>query len=135
MFTATILILTLFVLALSLKKIFTKICAICFAVSGTWLAGLAVEFDPIILALLMGGTAVGLMYYIAGALPEIFEFFKLPFLLSVFVVFYSILSMSVDISVVLVMVGTWLLFVALFLLRNGRTKNWFKTVVECCKNW
>ncbi|MEK7461745.1 MAG: hypothetical protein AAB586_01610 [Patescibacteria group bacterium] len=135
MFIATILIIIFFVLSLGLKKIFTKICAICFAVSGTWLVGLAIGLDLVILALLMGGTAVGLMYYLASALPEKFEFFKLPFLLSVFIVFYSILSRTLDILIILEVVVTWLLFGLIFLSRNGRTKNWFKIVVECCKNW
>lgn len=135
MFTATTLIIIFFVLSLGLKKIFPKVCAICLAVSGTWLVGFAAGFDPVILALLMGGSAVGLMYYMVSILPEKFELFKLPFLLTILAIFSSILKMSIDKYVLALVLMAWLLLGLVFVFRNGRAKNWFKTVVECCKNW
>lgn len=65
-----------------LNKVFkTKICPICAGVSLTWLWGLfmyykGIEigdgnlFDPIMLAILMGGSVVGGMYMFKNRLPE-----------------------------------------------------------------
>lgn len=125
----------LFLLSLGLKKFFPRLCAICFAVSVTWAAGLVLRSDPTILAILMGGSAVGLMYYLAGVLPRRFMVFKLPYLVTAFVLIFFVLRAEFDPPSLLALLGVWILFGLMFLFRDGRTRAWFKKVVECCKNW
>ena len=130
-----LLIFTLFVVLLGLRNLFPKICAICLAVTLTWLYGLFAGWDEVILALLMGGSAVGSMYYLGSKLPEKFGVFKLPYLLSALVLAYAILEKEFNVLLFLFIVGLWIVFALVFLLRNGIGKNWFKKVVECCRNW
>ena len=135
MLEALLLIFTLFVVSLGLRNLFPKICAICLAVTLTWLYGLFSGWNAVVLALLMGGSAVGSMYYLGSKLPEKFGVFKLPYLLSALVLAYAILEKKLNIYTLLFLVGLWILSVSVFFLRNGVGKNWFKKVVECCKNW
>ncbi len=100
MLWALISIVVLFFLSLGLKKLFPSLCAICFSVFATWLFGLLlyfsgqifIEIDPLVLALLMGGSAVGFLYYLNRHLPKRFLVFRLPYLLTVFIVFYFFLN-------------------------------------------
>lgn len=51
------------------------ICPICGGVAGTWLLilvlrALAIETDPAIVAMLIGGSAVGMAYQVAKRIPE-----------------------------------------------------------------
>lgn len=122
MFEGILVITALFVLGLGLRKFFPELCAVCFAVSAAWLAGLIVGYNPLILATLMGGSAVGLMYYLK------LERFKLPFLLTAFASIHFVLLREFDWRVMAALAHVWLAF---GLLRG----EWLKKVVECCKNW
>ncbi|MDP2651490.1 MAG: hypothetical protein Q8O98_02790 [bacterium] len=127
MIWAILSITTLFVIGLVLKKVFPKLCAICFAVSVTWIIGFFF-LEPLVLAILLGGSAVGLMYYWK------LEFFRLPYLLTTFTFIYFILE-EIDWQALTAVVAVWLIFGVISLLRDGATKSWFKKVVECCRNW
>ncbi len=132
-----------FFLALLLKMYFKNLCAICFAVSVIWMVGLLLYFlypnivfiDPIILSFLMGGSAVGGMYYLGSILPEKYYVFKLPFLLTAFAFIYSIINTKLDIVTVFLILTLWIVFLTFFLFKNNSTKNIFKRIIECCKNW
>jgi len=75
----------LFALLIGLRSLFNlKICALCGAVSATWIVLLVMFYtgifnNPIILGILMGGSVVGTMYLLEQKLPERFQIFKLPF--------------------------------------------------------
>lgn len=135
MFWPIVIISVLFVIGLLLRSFLPRLCAICFAVSLTWLYGLYVGWDVTILALLMGGSSVGFMYYLANVLPERFAVFKLPYLLTAFTVVFLVLKMEFDRSTFLILLGMWLLFGLLFIFRDTGAKIWFRKMVECCKNW
>ena len=132
---AIIFIVVLFFVGLVLKKKFSGICAVCFAVFLTWLYGLVVGWDTTVLAVLMGGSAVGFMYYLGTKFPSWFGLFKLPYLITAFSLIYVILERDFNQTLVLVLVGVWIIFVTIYFLRNGRGAKWFRQVVECCKNW
>ena len=135
MFSAIVLIFIFFLLSLGLRVWFPRVCAICSAVTLTWLYGLFAGWDTAVLAMLMGGSAVGLMYYLGTKFPSGFGFFKLPYLLTAFVIIEFVLLRSLETSTLLVLVGVWAFFLIVYSSRNSGGKKWFKKVVECCKNW
>lgn len=120
-----------------------KLCAICSAVSGTWLILLFLYFikgnaDPLAIGILMGGSAVGIMYYLSSKLPENYQLLKFPFLLSIFwIVFKIIRDIEGDILREIFFVGiVWIVFgIILILYSNNRFKEVGKRLIECCKNW
>ena len=135
MFSAIILIFVFFIISLGLRLWFPRMCAICSAVTLTWLYGLFVGWDVVVLAILMGGSAVGLLYYLGTKFPSGFGFFKLPYLLTALVIIESVLLRSLETDSFLALVGVWGVFLIIYIFRNSGGKNWFKKVVECCKNW
>lgn len=132
----TILIIAgLFLFALALRRQFTELCAICFAVLLAWIIGLAIGFDPLILGMLMGGSAVGLLYYLGKRLPERFHVFKLPYLLTALTLIFLVLKKEVEPVSFLTLAGIWILFAFLYFSRDGGAREWFRKMVECCRNW
>lgn len=128
---------------LFLKIIKVKLCAICSAVSLTWLVLLSIHWtrggiDPLILGILMGGSAVGTMYYLSAKVPEKYQLLKFPFLISLFWVVFRIIE-GVAGSIfqeVIILGGIWVMFGVIFLLyQNNRLKEIGKRLIECCKNW
>jgi FtsH-binding integral membrane protein len=133
----------LFAIALVVRQITSfKTCALCFAVSVSWLIGLADYFskriifdDPIILAILMGGSVVGLMYYLSSISPNKFSFFKFPYFITALFLINFVFSREATAPTVLLIVGIWLAFFLIFIFRDKNTKNWFQKILECCRNW
>jgi hypothetical protein len=143
MFWVLVSIIALFFILLGFKKAFPSLCVICLAVFITWFFGLPlyflnqnfVEIDPIVLAFLMGGSAVGFLYYLNQRLPKQFLVFRLPYLLTTLAVFYFILKPTFDFSVVVLLLALWAFFGLVFLFRNKITGPWFQKIIECCRNW
>lgn len=142
MFYPIVLTTILFFAALGLKAIFKNLCALCFAFAGTWAILILADFffkipiDPVILGIYMGGSNVGLMYYLYSKLPEELSILKLPFLVTFFFLVYSFLSFTLDKASVLAVVSSWSVFLFIFLSKNfPKFKNFARKVIECCKNW
>lgn len=133
----------LFILFIALRSIFNiKICALCAAVSTTWILLLALlytgkEIDPILIGILMGGSAVGLMYYLEDKLPERYHIFKFPFLITLILLIYLLLAQDTDNSRLYIgLASLWAVFIALYFLRHRKNfKGTAKRLIECCKNW
>jgi len=131
-----------FILFLILHTYFPKVCALCGAVSMTWMTGIVYWFikgiyiiDQLSLAILMGGSAVGFIYYLSSKSKPNFDFFKFPLLVTFFVVMYYILEASLYINTIIYLVALWVLFLIVFFLRNKNSGSFFKKIVECCKSW
>ena len=143
MFWLLLLLVALFLLAMLLRTVFPGLCAICFAVFGTWLVGILLHvsgqtmiyIDGYMLALLMGGSAVGFMYYLASTLPERYQLFKFPYLLTTFSVLYFVLNARADFRVPLLLAVLWAGFGLVFLARHQRGKRLFHTLIACCRDW
>lgn len=126
-----------------LRNIFgLKLCAICAAISTTWIGLLAlwfwgIEVDLLAVAMLMGGSAVGLMYLLEAKLPERWSVLKLPFLLTLFALIYVFLTQPFQANqIYLVIAALWLIFLPLFLSgEKGRFQKAAQKIIECCKNW
>ena len=133
----------LFAIALVVRQITSfKICALCFAVSASWLVGLADYFskriifdNPIVFAILIGGSAGGLVDYLSSISPNKFSFFKFPYFITALLLIDFVFRREATAPAVLLIVGIWLVFFLIFIFRNKNTKNWFQKILECCKNW
>lgn len=132
----------LFAILVALRSVFSlKICALCGAVSIIWLTLLLLFYvgyviNPILIALLVGGSVVGGMYLLEQKIPEKYQIFKLPYFLTLILVAYFVLTQGVDVYVLIVPGVVWLI---VLLIHTGRRVEKFKVVgrkiIECCKNW
>jgi len=119
-----------------------KVCAICFAFSLGWIVLLVLYFlgkfeDKSIIALMMGMTLLGLFYLWERSVKERVLLFRLPFLLTLVLVGYSLLEGIVYGYSVIVFLGfLWVVFVLIYFYNSkGRMGGFMRKVVECCKKW
>lgn len=140
-----ILIVAFFPVGILLRKMFPHLCALCFAAFGTWLIGLvyvalngaeALGINSVSLGILMGGSAVGSMYYLFSKLSEEKQLFKLPYLITAFALVYAVLMREVVVEIAIGVGIVWLAFFALHGSRNVVAfKKGIQQIIECCKNW
>lgn len=141
--TVLIVLAVLFILFIALRSVSKiKICALCAAVSTTWLLLLTFlymgkEVDPVLIGILMGSSAVGLMYYLENKLPERYYLFKFPFLITLILLIYLLLAQDAgDSRSYIDLTSLWTVFIALYFLRHNKNfKGTVKKLIECCKNW
>ncbi|MEX2368823.1 MAG: hypothetical protein WD552_00295 [Candidatus Paceibacterota bacterium] len=130
---------SLFVLFRSILSL--QVCALCAAVSTTWIALLllfytGVSIDPVLVGILIGGSVVGSMYLLEKKLPERFHVFRLPFFLTFVSVGYWLLGGDIVWLSVFVLLVVWLLVGGLFIWRNtSKLKLLVQEIINCCKNW
>ncbi|MBI4140833.1 hypothetical protein HY485_03265 [Candidatus Woesearchaeota archaeon] len=134
MITVVVSIIVLFFVLLGVKELlparFKKfVCALCGAVVLTWLGLLFASYsDTVVIALLMGGSVVGITYVVS----EKFPLFRLPVFLTLLFVAYSVIKLSFDARSVVLIVLLWVLFTAVFLYKNNKL---IEKIVACCRNW
>lgn len=133
----------LFLLFLVLKQFLgsrlkEKFCVICAAVVITWSSLLVLSYfrlwnDTLILALLMGETILA-VYYILER-KENLKLFRLPLLLSLIWVGYSLLARKMQLESTVLILSLWLLFVIIFTFqKNKMLSGWAEKILACCKN-
>lgn len=138
-------IIILFIILLVLKRLLSiKFCVICTSVSLTWMLLLVLYWlgkfpYPVLIAVLMGQSVVGVYYLLEKKLAEKYYVFRLPFLLTATVIVYLLLKianlqeMFLAVSILFVL---WLLTGLLYLYRhNRRVGKIFKQVIACCRDW
>lgn len=133
----------LFGLLLAAKQIAKnlKYCAICLAVSLTWLSLLVLFWsdvfdDQVLVAVLMGQSSLGLYYLFEKHVPKELLVFRLPLLITLALVAYSLLTLSLALDAVIIAVGLWLVIGVLYGMRaNPEIKNKVKALIECCSGW
>jgi len=136
-------IIGLFVLLLGVKSLIRRdFCALCGAVSITWLAFLALAYsgqfeNRFIIGVLMGQSVIGVFYYLNGRVSSEWKIFSLPFVLSLTFIASALLGGQVWASSALLLLGgLWVAALAVFLLRRyPRISALAKKAIECCKNW
>lgn len=120
------------------------VCALCGAVTVTWIALLVLYYfeysvDPTLIAILMGGSLVGSGYYLAARLPDRWEVFKLPWLITGIAVIYWLLTegRGWEPEALMVVLTVWLVTAAVeFGGRSSQTlRGAGRQLVECCRNW
>ncbi|MDZ4231288.1 MAG: hypothetical protein U1C52_00645 [Patescibacteria group bacterium] len=138
-----LLIVALFAFYLILRSILkVKFCVLCAAVATTWIGLLAASFygvavDSLSIGILMGGSAVGVMYLLEAKLPEGWSILKLPFLLTLFALIYVLLAkIPIDIKLSATLLALWAIFLTVFIFQsNGKLEDIGRKLIECCKNW
>lgn len=134
----------LFFLFLILQHFFhKKFCAICAAVSCSWLLFMILSYrglfqNQILLALLVGQTTVGIFYLLEKKMKEKNLLFRLPILLSLTFLGYSFFSFPDKNSIVTIifLAVLWILFLIIYLWRTSQTfKSFADKIIACCKNW
>lgn len=135
----------LFPVGILLKKIFPRLCAICFATSVAWILGLLYmligldfvgEIDLIPLGIFMGGSVVGSMYYLSSKLQKEKQLFKLPYIVTLFTFVNIIITRDYGSLIIIGNLILWLMFLTMYWMRNNKSlKQTIARVIECCKNW
>lgn len=138
-----IVIISLFFILLFLKAVTKKnFCVICSSFAITWVGLLFMLLNgmfnnKVLLGIFMGQTSVGLYYFLEIKLKEKFHIFRLPFLLSLTLLIYSILDFSSEIIPALnITLASWVFFISIFAYRKSPgAKKLAKKIIECCKGW
>jgi hypothetical protein len=117
-------------------------CVICASVSMTWAALLgffwAGMFDePILIAVLMGESVVGLYYLVEKKTKEQLHIFRLPFLLTATFVAYVLLGRSEGVvASFLLLLSLWVVFGIIYLSRtHAYTHKVVERIIACCRDW
>lgn len=135
-FSALVSIFVLFFVFLLLKeflpeKLKSRFCVLCAATAATWLIFLIAFYagflqDKIIIALLLGGSIVGILYMLWK-----YKFFLLPIFLTLVSIGYFILGGFEKNALYFVLV-VWVLFFIIFFFKNKKIIN---KIIACCRNW
>lgn len=140
--SALILITMLFVIFITLRSVFSlKICALCGAVSVTWIVFITLLYlgytiDPILVGLLIGGSIVGSMYLLEEKLSKKYQLFKLPYFLTLTSLVYFLLIGTIDGRAIALVLGVWLLMVLIYIGRHIEQVRFVgRKIIACCKNW
>ncbi len=133
--------LSLFVKSFLPRNMKEKACSICVAFFLTWVFLLGFyylgNFDNlIIISLFMGMSIVGFFYLIERKVKEELTFFRLPFLLSLVLVGYFVLTLENLFREFILVIFLWIIFIAVYSYRNDSSFGMFvDKIVECCKKW
>ncbi len=142
---AIFLIIALFFVLLAVKNIFVKkkktkdnFCVICASISLTWLTLLILYllnlFDNIlIISLLMGMSITGIYYLMErkiGKINKKFKIFRLPFVLTLIIIAYYVLTFENIFKNLLIICGLWIFFALIYFYNNSQLA---KKLLECCK--
>lgn len=133
----------LFVGLLIIKSIFKwRFCVICTSVSVTWMTLLVLYWleifnQPVIIAVLMGQSIVGLYYFLESKTNEGLHVFRLPLLLTLTLAVFVALGVTTDLGHGLSLLTTlWAVLFLLYLYRkNPKTRILVDHLIACCKDW
>jgi hypothetical protein len=117
-------------------------CVLCASVCTTWVSLLVLywpkRFDALpLIAVLTGGTVVGIYYLVEQKTPDPLHVFRLPFFLTLLLLAYLILGIGEALTFsVLLLIALWLLFGGIYFYQhNTKIKGSATRLIECCKNW
>lgn len=123
------------------KKFAKKVCALCGAVTMVWITLLLLLWTGIytnktMVALLMGGSVVGILYSAEQHLKERLKLFRLPFYLSLLLVSYVAINGALDLPSFGIIVFVWIVFILLYIYqRDARFKGIVDRIIACCRDW
>lgn len=142
MLSALAAIVGIFVILLVVKAVAGfRLCVLCASVSGTWIALLALYHggyytNETVIALLIGQSIVGLLYFLRDHFADPYSVFTLPFLLTGTIIGYMLLVTDLLPLSLGVVGSTWVIAGVLFAYRkNDRIAVMFDAVIACCRDW
>ena len=119
------------------SKIKDNFCVVCASVSLMWIILLSLYlyglFDNLlIISLLMGMSITGIYYFVERKIGKRsnLKIFRLPFILTLVVFAYYVLTFENIAKSIMVIVGLWLIFSLIYLYNNPK---FAKKLLECCK--
>jgi len=136
----------LFFIFLEIKELVSKnskkeFCVVCVSIFLTWILLLILNSlnlfqNKIIIAILIGESTLGLFYLINKKFKAM-EIFKLPLILTLIVLGYTLLEGFTYSNEVLIFLGIlWLFFGFIFFFRKNITfRKFANKLVECCRNF
>ena len=131
----------LFLILLLVKSIIKRdFCVLCASVALTWIV-LFVLFltgffsEKTIIAILMGMTALGIYYLLEKKIKRELTIFRLPFLLTLVFIIYTVLE-SFSLNSLIFLAVLWVIFILIYLFRHNTGFNKFTNkLIGCCKKW
>jgi hypothetical protein len=140
-FLVLIVVSVLFFVLLAAKRLGVPVpCAMCASVTLSWI-GLLVLFlmgrfhEPILLAVLMGQTSIGLYGMLERKVKQTFLLFRLPYILTSILIILAVLGLR-DSSSFFFVLFMWIVFLAVYFGRSRPSiSKMIKQVIACCKNW
>ena len=136
-------IVALFMVLLITKSITKwKFCVICVSVSATWIVLLVLYWlgmfnQPVIIAVLMGQTIVGLYYFLENKTIDALHVFRLPLLLTLTLAAFVALDVATDLVYGLSLLAIlWIVLSLLYFYKQSpKTKIVVDRIIACCKDW
>ncbi len=123
------------------SKLQIRICALCLAVSLTWV-GLFVAYhmgwfgNGLLLGLIMGQSITGIYYLFEKHAPKPLLLFRLPLLMSLTYLFYGAVTLQPHYWAALFLAGIWLCCLVLYVHQtNPRLRDITQRIIDCCGNW
>jgi len=131
-----------FIILLLIKvSVSWRFCAICLAVSLTWL-GLLIAYhsgqfnNGLLLALLMGQSVAGIYYLLEKRAPRRWLVFRLPAILSLTALFYSGLTLDFYWPAWSLLAALWSIAGVIYAYRTRpKLKLVAKKLIACCGDW
>lgn len=123
-------------------KLKENICAICMAVSLTWISLLVLFWlglfdDKTLIALLMGQSILGVFYLFESLVNENYKIFRFPFLLSL--IFFGVIILQLEyakVNSLIFILVIWVIFFIIYIYRKNKALNsWFNKIIDCCRRW
>ena len=114
-----------------------NLCVICASISLTWIVLLFLYFfdlfdNILIISLLMGMSVTGIYHFAESKIGKAnkLKIFRLPFIITLIVIAYYILTFENIVNSILIVMALWLLFVSVYFYNNTK---FIKKLLECCK--
>lgn len=124
------------------KKNKEKVCSICVSVSLTWFVLLVLFWkgifsDKVIIGILIGQSSLGIFYRLEKKVKERVKVFRLPFLLTLILIAYSLIEgFAYGLNVLIFLGVLWILFIVIYVYgSDSKTGGLVRKLVECCKKW
>jgi len=92
--------------------------------------------EPVLLAILMGESALGVYYLVEKRVARQLTIFRLPFLLTLTLVVYTAITFTVQIPTYIFAVSVWAAFLLIYMYRyNNHANRIIKNLADCCGKW
>src|SRR3989344_1859351 len=119
------------------SKIKDNFCIICASISLSWIVLLFLYFyglfdNVLIISLLIGMSITGIYYFIERKIGKRnkFKMFRLPFILTLVIFAFYVLTLENIFKEALIIAGLWLVFIFIYFYNNSK---FIKKLLECCK--
>lgn len=131
-----------FILILFLQRYLPwRTCAICIAVSLTWIVSLGLFHlgyleSQLLIALLMGQSILGVYYLVESRVKDHYLTLRVPFLLTATYLGYIGLTLELNLYIVLLLLILWAIGGSILAFRHQpRFRATAQKLIDCCRNW